>query len=93
VQRLPRDFGVENCSTGAITCVFATPPGMAGGAATRKEGFKFFFVIHGSKCRFPGLLVSAEPRNLCDVAQKLGRLVHHMFYCGLAGGFLKAHKY
>jgi hypothetical protein len=41
-QGLPRDFGGENCSAGALPCVFATPPGMTGGAATRKEAFKFF---------------------------------------------------
>jgi hypothetical protein len=33
--------------------------------ASEKEGsFRVFFVIHAFKCRFPGLLVSTEPRNL-----------------------------
>ncbi len=41
VQRLPRDFGCENGSAGALPCVFATPPGMAEGAAIRKEALKF----------------------------------------------------
>jgi hypothetical protein len=59
-----------------------------GGRFSDKEGsFQVFFVIHGFKCRFPGLLVSTEPRNLRAVAQQLGRLVRHMFCCGLAGGF------
>jgi hypothetical protein len=35
-------LGAEKCSAGALPCVFAAPPGMAGGAAIRKEAFKFF---------------------------------------------------
>jgi hypothetical protein len=42
VQRLPRDFGGDNCSAGALPCVFAAQSAMAGGSATRKEAFKFF---------------------------------------------------
>ena len=34
--------------------------------------------------RFPGLLVKQSPEKC---AQKLGRLLRHMFCCGLAGGF------
>ena len=45
-----------------------------------------FFVIYGFKCGFPGMFVSAEPRNLRDVAQNLHRMPCHNFCCALAGG-------
>ena len=40
VQRLPRDFGGDNCSAGALPCVFAAQSAMAAGAARSKEDFK-----------------------------------------------------
>jgi hypothetical protein len=55
-----------------------------------EQGFgdrQSFFVSYGVKCGFPGLLVSAEPQKMRDVAQKLDRLVRHKFCCALAGGF------
>jgi hypothetical protein len=53
---------------------------------------KVFFVSYGVKCGFPGLLVSAEPRKMRSVAQKLERLVRHKFCCALAGAF-RAHPF
>ena len=44
------------------------------------------FVIYGFKCGLPGMLVSAEPRNLLSVAQTLHRMMCHNFCCALAGG-------
>jgi hypothetical protein len=41
-QRLPRDFGGDNCSAGAFPCVFAAQSAMTGGAGRSKEDFKFF---------------------------------------------------
>jgi hypothetical protein len=55
-----------------------------------EQGFgdrQSFFVNYGVKCGFPGLIVSAEPRRMRAVAQKLERLVRHKFCCALAGGF------
>ena len=49
--------------------------------------FCSFFGVYGFKCGLSGLLVSAEPRKMRAVAHKLGRSVHHMFCCALAGGF------
>ena len=43
VQRLPRDFGGDNCSAGALPCVFAAQSAMAAGAARSKEDFKVAF--------------------------------------------------
>ncbi len=42
-----------------------------------------FFVF---KSGFPGLLVSAEPRKMRAVAQKLRRVWLHILFCALAGG-------
>jgi hypothetical protein len=44
--------------------------------------FRFFVVKSG----FPGLLVSAEPRKMRAVAQKLCRVWLHVLFCALAGG-------
>jgi hypothetical protein len=52
-------------------------------ARTVKRIFVFFVVKGG----FPGLLVSAEPRKMRAVAQKLRRARRHMFFRALAGGF------
>jgi hypothetical protein len=55
--------------------------------ASAEEGFgdrERFFVIYGFKCGLPGMLVSAEPRNLRDVAQTLHRMVCHNFCCARA---------
>ncbi len=57
--------------------------------ASAEEGFgnrERFFVIYGFKCGLPGMLVSAEPRNLRAVAQNLHRMPCHNFCCTLAGG-------
>lgn len=57
--------------------------------ASAEEGFgdrERFFVIYGFKCGLPGMLVSAEPRNLRAVAQNLHRMPCHNFCCALAGG-------
>jgi hypothetical protein len=57
--------------------------------ASAEEGFgdrERFFVIYGFKCGFPGMLVSAEPRNLRDVAQTFHRMLCQNFCCTLAGG-------
>jgi hypothetical protein len=48
--------------------------------AHRQPNFLFFV-------GFPGLLVSAEPRKMRALAQKLRRARRHMFFCALAGGF------
>ena len=44
--------------------------------------FRVFVVKSG----FPGLLVSAEPRKMRAVAQKLCRVWLHVLFCALAGG-------
>jgi hypothetical protein len=46
-----------------------------------------FFVIYGFKWGFPGLIVCAETRKRCSVAQNLRRLLRHIFWCVFAGGF------
>ena len=43
VQRLPRDFGGDNCSAGALPCVFAAQSAMAAGAARSKEDWDDLF--------------------------------------------------
>ena len=44
--------------------------------------FRVFVVESG----FPGLLVSAEPRKMSAVSQKLRRVRRYMLFCALAGG-------
>ncbi len=50
----------------------------------------YFFVFFVFKSGFPGLLVSAEPRKMRATTQKLGRVLRHILFCALAGGF-RAH--
>ena len=62
---------------------------------TVKKEFSCFLSV---KRGFPGLLVSADPRKLRAVAQKLRRVRCHIFFCALPGEFLfacifKVHKY
>ncbi len=50
------------------------------------------FVIYGLQSDFPGVIVCAESRNWRPVAQKLRRLLFHMFCSSFAGGF-SAHAF
>ncbi len=52
-----------------------------------------FFLGLRLQVRFSGMIVSAETGNFHTVAQKLGRLLRHMFCCALAGGVSLIHKY
>jgi hypothetical protein len=45
------------------------------------------FVLYGFKRGFPGILVSAELRKMCSVAQILRRVLCYIFCCALVGGF------
>ncbi len=57
-----------------------------------EQVFASFFVIYGLQSGFPGVLVWAESENLRAVAQKLRRLLFHMFCYSFAGGF-SAHAF
>jgi hypothetical protein len=55
-----------------------------------EQGFRdrqSFFVFYGFKGGFLGLLVCAESRKRCTVAQNLRRVLSHIFCCAFGGGF------
>jgi len=64
------------------TCIENTLSLSRTGLCGPSKIFRVFVVKSG----FPGLLVSAEPRKMRAVAQKLRRVWLHMFFCALGGG-------
>jgi len=64
------------------TCIENTHTLSRTGLCGPSKIFRVFVVKSG----FPGLLVSAEPRKMRAVAQKLRRVWLHILFCALAGG-------